>query len=566
MGGSLVIGRTRGAVVAAAAIALLAGACSSDSKSDSAGTTAAAGATTSAPGAGATTTAAGATTTAGNFAKGGTFTVGFPADPGVLNPLNNTSTQGNWIYRFLYDSLVNRTPTGDIAPGIASSWTFDGSVATFTIRKDVTCADGSPVTPTVIAKAFDWVKNPDNAARIVGAVVPNRNYTVTADDAASTVTVKLDQPFSLLLSSLSFLFIPCGPAADNPAGLTTTSSGSGPYVLSKVTPNDSYEMTKRPGYTWGYPAGSSTSDAGLPDKIVVRIINSEATAANLLLGGQLNASVINGTDFDRLDAAGAKATSAVSGGVVMMFNETPGKPTSDPAVRKALAMALDRGQVASVVTQRQVTEPGTSVSAAQPQVCDDKSAASAIPKQDVEGAKKLLQDAGWVPGSDGIRTKAGARLTLNTIYSTALGGMAPATELVAAAWKEIGVEATITPITQAVLNQILFQTGDYDVSPLTQFNNPFPSTLVGLMGGPFPPDGVNASHVDNAAYKAAFATALTTPGDAGCQAWVTASEALFSSADMVPISDFPIRWVLKGAQMDTLGGRIIPLSIRMLAS
>jgi peptide/nickel transport system substrate-binding protein len=199
-------------------------------------------------------------------------------------------------------------------------------------------------------------------------------------------------------------------------------------------------------------------------------------------------------------------------------------------------------------------------------VCDDSSAATAIPKFSLSAAKKLLDTAGWVVGSDGIRTKDGKPLSLVTGYSTATPGAAAAVELVAADWKKLGVDVAITPMTQADYTQRVFGTGNYDVMPVEQFSNPFPSTLTGLLGGPFPPAGTNASHIQDPAYQAAIAKAQASGVNSGCSDWTAASKALFTNADMIPISSWPTNWVLKGAQMDTLGGRPIATSIKMLAS
>jgi peptide/nickel transport system substrate-binding protein len=497
------------------------------------------------------------------YADGGTFTIAVAGDPGNLNPLNNSSTTSNWLFRFLYDQVVTRGENGEILSGLATDWEFDGSTAVFTISDEATCYDGSPITPSVIGKNFDYILNPDNPSTVIGSVIPSRNFTYAADDAAGTLTLKLETPFSLLLSSLSFMNIVCGPGLEDPNSITTTSSGSGPFVLDSAVPNSQYVLSKRDGYTWG--TDGATNDAkGFPDKVVFKIVDNETTASNLLLSGDVNAAVVNGPDRSRLEAAGTTQKAYTSGGVVLSFNETAGKITADRTVREALTKALDRGAVATTVTQGLLPEAGTSVSAANPQVCDDSAAAASIPAFDVDGAKALLDDAGWVPGSDGVRVKDGVRLSFRISHSTATPGAAAAVELMADAWSQIGAEAVITPLAQADYSQKVFSTGDYDVI-LSQFSNPFPSTLTGLLGGPFPPDGTNAGHIDNPVYKEKIAEAMASGENSGCEFWTEASAALFESVDMIPLANWPTNWVLKGAEMDTLGGRPIATSIRVLA-
>ncbi|MBX3095096.1 MAG: hypothetical protein KF680_11250 [Cryobacterium sp.] len=497
------------------------------------------------------------------YAEGGTFTIALPSDPGSLNPLNNSSSTSNWLFRFLYDQLVTRGDNGEILSGLATEWEFDGSDAVFTLSEAATCFDGSPITPSVIAKNFDYILDTDNPTTVIGSVLPNRNFTYDADDAAGTFSLHLEKPFSLLLSALSFMNIVCGDALDDPTSITDSSSGSGPFVLDSAVPNSQYVLSKREGYTWG--TDGATNDAlGFPDSVVFRIVDNETTAANLLISGEVNAAIVNGPDRARLEAAGVVQQTHINGGVVMSFSEMEGKVTAERDVRLALAMAFDRGAVATTVTQGVLPEAGTSISAAQPQVCDDSAAAAFIPKYDVEAAKGILDKAGWTVGSDGVRVKDGVRLSFTLSHSTATSGAAAAVELIADAWSKIGAEAIITPLAQADYSQKMFSTGDYDAI-FQQLSNPFPSTLTGLLGGPFPPDGTNAGHVDNPVYKEKIAQAIASGENSGCQFWTEASAALFDQVDMIPLANWPTNWMIQGGEMDALGGRPIATSVRVLA-
>ncbi|MCL1897516.1 MAG: hypothetical protein FWG16_01655, partial [Micrococcales bacterium] len=54
------------------------------------------------------------------YVEGGTFTMAVAADPGSLNPLNNTSTASTWLFRMVYDPLVFRDFDGKPSPALAS--------------------------------------------------------------------------------------------------------------------------------------------------------------------------------------------------------------------------------------------------------------------------------------------------------------------------------------------------------------------------------------------------------------------------------------------------------------
>ncbi|MFD0586283.1 ABC transporter substrate-binding protein [Dactylosporangium darangshiense] len=492
----------------------------------------------------------------------GTFTFSVADDPGALNPMLGSRTVAVNLFRFLYDPLVHADANGKVVSGLASQWQVDGGKVSFTLKSGVTCSDGSPLTASTVAKMFDNVKNPASASTLIGIALPNNKFTVQADDAANTVTLNLEQPYQFILPALEFLPIPCGAGAANPASLATTASGSGPYTLTEAVPNDHYTLTRRDGYTWG-PDGASTATAGAPKTIVMKIVANETTAANLLTTGDLNAAAINGPDRQRLTASGMTAKQYNSGGAMMLFNEGSTRITADPNVRKAIAMALDRPQIASVVTRGLSKEPSNSVAPASPQACPDSAASSAVPGTNVEEAKKLLDTAGWVAGSGGVRQKDGKELNLNAPYLSTYAGNQPAAELIAQQLQAIGIKLTLTPVTQGTLSTTLFSTGDYDIWPTLALSIPFQSGVFGLLGGPFPPNGTNAGHVANKTFTDTATQANQTVGQQGCDLWITAEQALFSNVDVVPIAPVITNWVTTKSSFSTMQGRIIPTSIRV---
>jgi peptide/nickel transport system substrate-binding protein len=496
-----------------------------------------------------------------NLAKGGTFTDLSANDPGALVPYDNIQTPGVSMFKFLYDYLVAIDPKGKIVPELAESWTVDGAKSTFKLKSGVTCSDGSPVKASTIAANFNYVKDPAHKSVIVGVILPSNKFTATADDATNTFTLTFDKPFGFLLQAVSLFPMVCGKGLTDPASLKGTSSGSGPFVLKKATPGVEYLLEKRTGYTWG-PNGASTDAQGFPDRIVHKIVSSQTTMTNLLVSKAANTAVINGPNGARLGSAGFATQQDLQGSIIMLFNEAPGRPTSDIAVRKALIMALDIPQLSSVVTQGLFTKAGYSLTPSR-SACDDSAAVSAIPKHDVAAAKKLLDDAGWAVGSDGIRSKNGKKLTLTAPYQTTTAGDAPASDLLAATWKDLGAKVTQVPLDEAAFSGTMFSTGNYDVLPFSEFAVPFQSILTGFLSGPSPPDGINTAHISTPGYTTNIQQAVATPGDAGCALWTKAAEALYTNADIIPISILPVRWYSRLATFDLSIGRIVPSSIRM---
>jgi peptide/nickel transport system substrate-binding protein len=497
----------------------------------------------------------------GGFANGGTFTLLAADDPGSLNPFQNIQTPGVSMFKYLYSYLLSIDSSGKLVPELATSWTVDGGTVTFKLKTGVTCSDGSPVTATTIADNFNYAKDPANKAVQIGIIFPNTNFTATPDDATNTLTVKFDTPYGFVLQALSLFPIVCGAGLKDPTTLTAKSSGSGPFVLNKAVTGTEYDFDKRAGYSWG-PNGATNDAPGVPDKIVEKIVGSQSTAANLLVSKSANAAQINGPDGARLTDPSFKSIDSVVGGISMLFNQSPGRPTADLAVRKALTMVLDIPQVSATVTQGISKVAGKSLTPAQT-ACDDTAAVSSIPTGDQAAAESLLTQAGWVAGSDGIRVKDGKQLAINASYLTTTAGDAPAMDLIEAAWKKLGAKVTLQPLDNAGVNTAMFASGNYDVMPLIELAVPFQSILIGWLSGPNPPNGINTAHISTPAYTDNANKAIQTPGDEGCALWTAAAKGLYEHADIIPISIMPARYFMQKATFDLWIGRVNPTSIRL---
>ncbi len=498
----------------------------------------------------------------GDFASGGTFTLLAADDPGSLNPFQNIQTPGVSMFKYLYSYLLSIDSTGKLVPELATSWTVDGGTVTFKLKNGVTCSDGTPVTATTIADNFNYAKDPANKAVQIGIIFPNTNFTATPDDATNTLTVKFDTPYGFVLQALSLFPIVCGAGLKDPTTLTAKSSGSGPFVLTKAVTGTEYDFDKRAGYSWG-PSGATNDAPGVPDKIVEKIVGSQSTAANLLISKSANAAQINGPDGARLAGSSFKSVDSVVGGISMLFNESPGRPTADIAVRKALTMVLDIAQVSATVTQGISNVAGKSLTPAQT-ACDDTAAVSSIPTGDETAAENVLTQAGWVAGSDGIRAKDGKQLAITASYLTTTAGDAPAMDLIVTAWKKLGAKVTQQPLDNAGVNTAMFSSGNYDVMPLIELAVPFQSILIGWLSGPNPPNGINTAHISTPAYTDNANKAIQTPGDAGCALWTAAAKGLYEHADIIPISVMPAKYFMQKATFDLWIGRVNPTSIRLL--
>ena len=119
---------------------------------------------------------------------------------------------------------------------------------------------------------------------------------------------------------------------------------------------------------------------------------------------------------------------------------------TDPAVRRALSLAIDRNSISSQLygaggkaTCNVLPAPAIYVSTNNDECL----------VQNIEEANAILDEAGWVPGSDGIREKDGVRLSL--LFQTSTNSVRQSTQaLIKQWWEQIGVETELRNIDAAV--------------------------------------------------------------------------------------------------------------------
>lgn len=492
---------------------------------------------------------------------GGTFTLAMSSDPGNLDPQASAASNLFQITKFAYDSLINPTADGKVISGLAASWKVSGNEVVLTLRKNITCSDGATFSATDAAANINYIADAKNKSPFLGVFVP-AGAKATADTAAGTVTMTTPKAAPFVLDGLASVPMVCAKGMADRKSLAHQTDGTGPFQLSQAVSGSQYTYTKRSGYTWG-PDGATTATKGLPDKVVVKIIQSETTAANLLLSGGLNGATIIGADAKRLKGAKLFATNTSSVLGEMWFNQAKGRPTAEEPVRQALTQALDLAQLAKVISSDNGT-PGTTFSAAPPVACPGNSVASVLPKHDLDKAKQLLESDGWQVGSGGIRSKNGKPLALTFAYNTELGaGGSAAGELAAQVWKQLGVKITTKPQNETALVQTVFSTGDWDIT-WESLNVSSPDQLVPFMSGTVPPNGTDFAHINNADYNAGIAKASAISGTDGCADWLKAESSLVSDADVIPFANQLVKMFGKGARFEFIGD-LIPTSIRMLA-
>jgi peptide/nickel transport system substrate-binding protein len=400
-------GHLRRAVALGALIAMSVGvaACGSDSK-DSTSTTAAPNTTTggSAPSTTGGGTAAPSTTGGGTAAPAGELKIAASmADLATLDPPRAFADINGLLQPLFGEPLVTIDPAAPtkILPGLADSWTVsdDGLTYTFKLRDGVKFSTGNPMTADDVVFSFERLKNIQGSV----AFVLDGAKSIVATDP-KTVTITLSEPDSAFLAKAtnSALMVldsatlkQNGAVSDTTAKdadkaeafLNTATVGTGPYMLKEWNRNERIVFDANPNYTGAAKPAYAT--------ITVQDVREPATQAQLLQGGTVDLA----TNIDSDTAAGLKGASGVNVDTVqsvnllyLALNGKAPSPFADPKVREALQKAIDYEGIGTLTG---TTKRPAAVIPLGLQGIDQVTPVAT----DVEGAKKLLADAGLGSGT-----------------------------------------------------------------------------------------------------------------------------------------------------------------------
>jgi peptide/nickel transport system substrate-binding protein len=273
--------------------------------------------------------------------------------PTTLDPQKSIALPDYQLARLSFDTLVRKDDSG-LVPGIAASWKATPTSATFTLRTDATCADGTKITPTIVAASLEaYVKDgdPGGVAETFGGSVPH----IAADDAANTVTISLDMPWAELPQGLSVastgIVCPAGLADKAKLGTAAVAgAGSGPYELTSAQAGVKYTFTLRKDYT-AWPKWTTKLPGTAPKTIEYIVAPDPSATANMTLSGDLDLARIMPDSRSRFDGnADVKLKSFPFGTFYVLFNERKGNVFADQKLRTAVAQVLDREQFLQTTT------------------------------------------------------------------------------------------------------------------------------------------------------------------------------------------------------------------------
>lgn len=401
---------------------------------------------------------------AGPPQPGGTLRYGLSQAPICSDPAQGASNQTIYVTRQVVDSLTDQDPkTGDITPWLADSWEIspDAKSFTFKLKDGVTFSDGTPVTADTVKKNFDAIGTL-GAAKAPLASSYLSGYTGTTVVDPLTAQVNFAQPNAQFLQATSTSQL--GLQADATVSQSAeerclgTNIGSGPFTYADWQQDRSASLAKRVGYNWSSPVFAHSGEAYL-DTIDFTVIPESGVRTGSLASDQLDAvSDALPQDAPQIEAAGGEVLTTPNPGVPFGFQPNVSRGVlADPAVRQAIIPAINRQELIDTVLNDDFKVATGALAANTPGYKDLSSEVTF----DQGKAKSILDGAGWVEGSDGIREKDGQKLSFTLSFSAVFAGNQAILELVQQQLKQVGVDLKLGLVSNAEFTA-LQGSGDYD--------------------------------------------------------------------------------------------------------
>lgn len=472
----------------------------------------------------------------------------FPQAVSIMNPYLSGGTKDIIASQLVLEPRAGLTPQGELVLKLAAEIptlenggiSADQTTITWKLLPDLKWSDGSAVTAD--DAVFTWQYCTDPAG---GCAQATKYEGVKSVEAVDPLTIKVTfdapkpNPYTAFVGALSPLlqkaqFANCiGAAAPTCTDQNNMPIGTGPFVVTGFTVNDTVSLAMNPNYRDpAKPAfASATIKGGGDAEGSARAVmetgefdyawNTQIppdSQASMAAAGKGQFIVAFGTLVERLEMNLTDPSPDLPEGE-RSTSKHPHPVLSDIRVRTALSKAIDRSILVEV-GYGAGGKPTCNVIPAPDAWASDNTGCIA---QDMEGAKALLEEAGWTDSDgDGIRDKDGKKLQI--LYQTTVNPIRQDFQaLVKDWWTELGVEVELKAIDPGVFfggdagSPDTFQKFYADVEMYANnSDNPDPETYLGqyqCKNAPSPENqwqGENINRFCDPAYDALHAELRTT--------------------------------------------------------
>ena len=418
-----------------------------------------------------------------------TLVIAVAGDPASPVPTLWRNDQGN---RELSDLLFLRL--ADLGPGLntideksfvprlARRWQRrDALTLVFELDPRARWHDGTPVTAHDVVFTLERAKNPALSPQT--STLLRRISSVTAETEGRLV-VRFSQSYpeqlydatyhvpplpSHLLESITAESLATSPFVSRPIG-------DGPYRFVRRQPGQLVELAANTEFFLGAPRVT---------RVMFLTAKDPEARANLLLTGDVDAidNIYALPNWARLEALPAFQYYPVPGPTLVYANFNQRDPAdsasphpilADPAVRRALLLALDRAEMIRAVYGPLARVPDGPLSAILNRSVDGP----APIRRDTAGARRLLASHGWLDhDGDGVLDKAGKPLAFSIMIPGVVASRVALGTQMQEAWRRLGIGAALDVVERNIYVERR-NAGRFDLELSASSQDPTPSGLV----------------------------------------------------------------------------------------
>ena len=358
----------------------------------------------------------------------------------MLNPLLSDLLATAEVANLLFSGLIVMNDKGQWLPDLAvevpttsnGGVSPDGLTVTYKLRSGVTWHDGTPFTAEDVKFTWQVIMDPQNK------VVSREGYDkIIAVDTPDKQTVvlrfrELYAPYMTLFSTVLPKHVLSVQGELAKAAFNRAPIGTGPFKFRDWSIAEAITLEANPSYHRGRPA---------LDTIIYRVIPEMTILLTQLKAGELDiVSNIALSQIEQVKALDGIRTVITTNLIWehLAFNQDQ-VMFKDARVRQAVMAAIDRQAIVNLVLKNAATVAVTD----QHPLSWAYNQAVSSPVRDVNRARELLTQAGWILGTDGIFVKDGQKLSF-TLSTTASNKMREAAgSLIVQQLKEAGILAEV---------------------------------------------------------------------------------------------------------------------------
>jgi len=395
----------------------------------------------------------------------GRVVVGLSQEPTVFNPLMAHIEVDDAVHFSVFDALFRMDPKGVIQPNLAvevpsqknGGISEDGLNWRVRLHDNVHWHDGEPFTAEDVKYTLELIVNPKFRAWRTGGHSLVRDIKVVSP---TEITWRMEKAFAPYLSFLTETFIVpkhiLEKAADpNTAAFNQAPIGTGAFKWSERVAGDHLELTANSEYFGEGPYIAGLIFKYIPDMTVL-YTQFKSGAVDLV-----DQSYITPDHYAEASKLPGRVVEVVPGSAVESIYLNLGRPQfKELAVRQALYAAMDRKSIIDTIRYGVGTITETFMPPQSYYYNPD------LPKQkfNLDRARQILDEAGWVPGSDGIRAKGGVRLSFANSTTSGDNLREQTQQFLQQTFSEIGVEMTISNLPPAVMWGDFWQKSQFDTA------------------------------------------------------------------------------------------------------